>query len=251
MQGAGGPIRSAVALALMAAALSLPAPAAAATIGSIAPPGLTGGCGNCDGIQAATAPFPSSPSYAVPTGRWTITSWRAMGDDTVSGQLQLRIYRPTGVVDQWTLVAQTGLETFAPNVPTAHPASLSVKAGDVLGLTTGPNVIDGTPYFYGGVAGDEMKGLPGITPAIGGVYGPDGLGSNPEERLNVEATLIPSNRFTIGKAKRNKRKGTAKLAVKLPGPGGRGARRQEAEAGHRAGPERRPSEAEREGQGRR
>jgi hypothetical protein len=32
--------------------------------------------------------------------------------------------------------------------------------------------------------------------------------------------LAPSNEFTLGKLKRNKRKGTAKLAVALPGPGG-------------------------------
>jgi sugar lactone lactonase YvrE len=54
-------------------------------------------------------------------------------------------------------------------------------------------------------------------------------GNNRIERFGEPATPLPpcpaatpppSNQFTFGKLKRNRRKGTAKLTVKLPGPGG-------------------------------
>ena len=47
-------------------------------------------------------------------------------------------------------------------------------------------------------------------------------GAEAVSRLNRELpppAALPSNEFTFGKLKRNKRKGTAKLTVGLPGPG--------------------------------
>jgi hypothetical protein len=48
---------------------------------------------------------------------------------------------------------------------------------------------------------------------ITGLLGPVGLA------LSAPAAEPPSNEFTLGKLKRNKKKGTAKLTVEVPGPG--------------------------------
>ena len=40
-----------------------------------------------------------------------------------------------------------------------------------------------------------------------------------EENINVSAVVSPSNSFTLGKTKTNRRKGTATLTVDLPNPG--------------------------------
>jgi sugar lactone lactonase YvrE len=98
----------------------------------------------------------------------------------------------------------------------------------------GLGVIDGSPAFQACTTGTGCQaGLPG--PALGGLSSPEGVvldcrgalyatdaDGNRVERFGEAGTRLapcPSNQFSLGKVKRNKKKGTAILPVTVPGPG--------------------------------
>lgn len=72
--------------------------------------------------------------------------------------------------------------------------------------------------------GTNIDGATGstLTPTATGAYRCRVTGSNPAgsaSQTSAARQIKPSNAFTFGKAKKNKKHGTAKLTVKVPGPG--------------------------------
>jgi hypothetical protein len=98
---------------------------------------------------------------------------------------------------------------------TAEPLFVNAAAGDFHQLA-------GSPTIDAGVAGPligntDLDGSPrSQPPCIGGGPIPD-IGAY--EFTPTAACPKPSNRFSFGKLKRNKKKGTAKLTVNVPGAG--------------------------------
>jgi hypothetical protein len=194
-------------------ALSASATPAGASIPLGQVPALpTGDCGaDFDFVQQTVA---AGTSYIAPeAGR--ITSWSTnAGVGAGPGQqYTMKVFRQlagssysvVGHDGPRTLV-ESGLSTFASNVP--------VKAGDQLGIhvtTAGTNCIALTS-----LAGDTHF-YRGTSDLADGAYGDFAQDSG--KRLNIAAELVPANTITLGKPERNKKKGTATLAVTVPNPG--------------------------------
>jgi hypothetical protein len=160
--------------------------ASARTLGSVAPPNL-GACSSCDAFQLATAA--GQPSYRVPRGKWTITSWSAQGSGTEAGKARLRVYRATATPGQFMLVKQSHIERIPKNGHPTFATSLSVKGGDLLGLGT----VIGVPSGYStGVDGDNEVAVHCDPTGVGQLVGEGTscpLANLTHALVNVKATL--------------------------------------------------------------
>ena len=195
------------------------------TLGQVAPLGTSGGCSGCTAFQAGTAP--GSPSWTVPPGDWTITSWSSMAG-TAPAAGRLRVFRAGPGAGQVTLVAESAEETWPQNTSGPFATSIPVSGGDILGIRTADSPSDYQGVYDSVADFDETTGWTG-DPAVGDTCGPGAMftcASPPTafSRINVAATLFkpdpaPPNSFSFGKLKRNKNRGTAVLAVTVPGPG--------------------------------
>jgi hypothetical protein len=244
-------LTAAVALAALAGMLFLAAGASAATVqlGQLAPASTDGGCNACTNLQVETVS--PAPSYEVPAGDWSLTSWSAQGG-LKGGSVKLRIFRPTAIPGQFRLVAETPLETIAPATIATFPAEIPVEPGDRLGLETGPDT--GSPNYYPSTysapLGNRQDGVIGA-PAVGQTVGTGGefeVGNSGGRLLNIAATLtsptesvgvtsggegstvapVPATGSSapptpatvrLAKLKKNRGKGTASVFVRVSGPG--------------------------------
>jgi hypothetical protein len=123
----------------------------------------------------------------------------------------------SGVInfDHSNLDTMTGSVTST-NGQTAPPQFVNAAAGDFRELATSPTVDAGATDGLIGLT--DLTGSPRSLPAcIGGTQIPD-IGAY-ELVPVVACPSKPSNHIGFGKLKRNKKKGIARLALKLPGPG--------------------------------
>ena len=195
------------ALSLVAGAS--PAPAAV-TVGQTNTPAVA--CGEFDRVQPSVT---SGNSYVVPsTGgvtNWTVTSWSAQGG-TSPDQMAMKFYRSLGGV-AYQIVGHDGPRTVAPNTPNTFQTSIAVKAGDILGNYT-PDTVG--PVCTFNVTGESYFRRSGnLADGTGG----DFTLFNMDRRLNISAQVEPTNTFTVGAITRNKKKGTATVAITTQNPG--------------------------------
>jgi hypothetical protein len=213
-----------VALALTAGAQ--PA-AAAVTIGQTGSP--FGGCGDIDLMQSSVT---SGNSYVVPAtggiGNWTITSWSTQAG-SVAGMLAMKVYRPLGG-PTYTVVGHDGPHTLSPSSLNTFPASVAVKTGDLLGISSPAGFVPGCRISAAGEGESVLFRSGNLADGEQGDFGSD----DPGERLNISSVLAPTNSFTLGKVARNQKKGTATITVEdVPNPGelvlaGKGVKRASA-----------------------
>src|SRR6185437_11360349 len=150
-------------LFLLGVAAASPASAATVKLGKTAPAGTAVGCAGCSLFQRATGA--ASPSYVVPAGGGTITSWSMQSAPSslsclIGGCLgQLQVMRP-GAGGDYSLVAQSSQRTIPAGKLSTFSTSIPVREGDVLGLL-GTNV----PLQGAGGLGDTLGDLTGL---IGG-----------------------------------------------------------------------------------
>jgi hypothetical protein len=126
------------------------------------------------------------PSYRVPSGQWTITSWSAEGGS--GGQEALVVFRPTGTPDEYTIVGSTSPQTLSAPQNTFN-ANIKVKGGDLIGFW----VQTGTMCARAASSADTV-GLalsPGGPPAGGATVATFVLGNG--FRLNMKVTLRSSS----------------------------------------------------------
>ena len=174
----------------------------------------TGDCAtNFDFAQRSVA---AGNSYTVPaTG--TITSWSSSAGVGAGpgAQLTIKVFRQVAGLTYSVVghdgprpLAGSGVSTFASNIP--------VKPGDLLGIHTSTIGTNCTGLDTG-LSGDTplFRGLSDLADGSSGAFTAD----NDNVRLNVAAELVPTNAFTLGAVQRNKKKGTATLAVSVPNPG--------------------------------
>jgi hypothetical protein len=168
-------------------ALTLAGTANALTLGQVGPPDL-GGCGSCEVFQRRVGS--GGPSYTVPAGNWTITSWSARGGGTAAGKARLRVYRPTGTPGQFKLAKQTHLELIPANGHPSFATSLNVRGGDRLGIVTVDNLASA---YTTDVTGDDVSGVP-CDPSVGQLVGKGTtckLSLLTTHLVNVSAELFP------------------------------------------------------------
>lgn len=194
-------------LIVAAAIFTSVSPAAATvTIGQVA----TGTPLSCGGPTDWVQPTVSSGSSYVVPGDGTIISWGTMARPDAAQDLKVKVFRPVGGLT-YKVVGEDRRDNLAPGVLNTFPTNIEVKAGDVLGLNsldTGAGCVfpapGETPYFSGGdqPPGGQVIFVPGA-----------------DQRVNVNAEIVPSSAFSFGQTTRNKKKGTATLTLELPGPG--------------------------------
>jgi Ca2+-binding RTX toxin-like protein len=174
-----------VALSVSLATLSLiataPSAGAAVTIGQTATSNVS-----CSGLVDLVQPtVTSGNSYVVPAtvATGTITSWSAQAN-AGGGMLAMKVYRPLGG-SSYMVVGHDGPRALNGGELNTFPASVAVKAGDVLG--------NSTPSDPGG---------PACLFSVPGEMHLEGLGNLPEgghgdfatfagARLNVSAVVEP------------------------------------------------------------
>ena len=156
----------------------------------------------------------SGNQYRVP-GAGTITSWSTNGRPGLDQSLALKVYNRIADPDVYAVVghdgprplsAAGGIQTFPANIP--------VGSGQVIGLSTpaGPSL----PGCAFPAAGDALR-------VYEGNLGDGGVGNfalvEPDFRLNVTAVFTPSNSFTVGRTRANRKKGTATAELTVPNNG--------------------------------
>lgn len=197
------------------------------TIGQTAPP--TANCtNNADQLQATVT---SGNAYVVPATvpNWTITSWSTQTGAGAGQMLAMKAYRPLGGAT-YMVVGHDGPHPLAENTLNTFPASVPVKAGDVLGLSTPPAPVN--PGCVFAVPGETYLFRSGnLADGAQGDFTPF------DRRLDVSAVVTPTNSFGLGKVKRNENKGTATITLEdVPNPGelvlsGKGVKRASAAGG--------------------
>ncbi len=229
-------------IAAFAVALIAPASAAAAVTIGQSPP-VAGTASSChvtpssppeDWVQASNT---TGNPYTVPMGGGVITAWST---STGSGPVKLRLFSLAG--PGMTPVAESNAENLTP-AETSFPTRIPVAGGERLGLSVLPGASLSDCQSDTTSLGDQNTVLLAQAGPLG-VDEPVVDGSN-AALLNVAVTLEPDadkdgygdesqdpcptaagpdgpcpiNAFTIGKKKANKRKGTAKITVTVPGAG--------------------------------
>jgi hypothetical protein len=192
---------------------------ASVTIGQLAPgtspPAL------CSGMvyDLAQPTVTSGNTYVVPAGGVAITSWSTNAAAGDGQQLKMKIFRKVAEPRTYRVVGHDGARALTPGTVNKFAVNIPVRPGDVLGLndaTAGaaPNacIFSAPGDFSPQRPGDLADGQSG---AIGGIYG------SVDRRPNITAVVgfKPKNTFNFGKLNRNEDRGTATLAVKVPGPG--------------------------------
>jgi len=191
--------------------MSVSPAAAAVTIGQLAPGTASAGCNQeNDWVQPTVT---SGNSYVVP-GTGTIISWSNNAAPDPGQMLAMKIFRKTGDPNVYTVVGHDGPHPLAGGLVNTFATSIPVKPGDVLGVhatnadTTNTScffLVPGEPTFFkqGNLADGQAAAF----------------NNESGSRINATAVFVPTNTFTVGKVRRNGRKGTATLTATVPNPG--------------------------------
>jgi hypothetical protein len=155
----------------------------------------------------------SGNSYVVP-GTGTITSWSINAANATGQELTMKLFRKVGDPLTYAAVGHDGPRGLARGTLNTFPTSIAVKPGDVLGLNLASPVATGCA-FATAAADSNLFRDGSLADGESGAFSPFTEGS----RLNVSAVFTYSNAFTLGKAKRNTKRGTATLTVEVPNPG--------------------------------
>jgi hypothetical protein len=103
-------------------------------------------CG-ADVVAFNTAARSGGPSYVVPAGVWTVSSFSFAGG--AGGSLALVVVRATGNPGEYAVVYSSAAQTLTPGVINTFPAAASVQGGDIVGIwgATGTEcgVVSGDP----------------------------------------------------------------------------------------------------------
>jgi hypothetical protein len=181
--------------------------AAAVTVGQVAPGTITSCSKNFDFLQASTP----DNSYTLPAG--VITSWTHRSQAGVGQQVTMKIFRKVGDPARYQAVGHDGPHPVSANTTTTFSTSVPAQAGDVLGITgAGGSVSIGCGFAGAGTEGLRNGNLLESDP-------PADFSLSPNTRVNLSAVVVPTNSFTLGAVERNKRKGTATVAVTVPNAG--------------------------------
>jgi hypothetical protein len=194
------------------------------------------------GVNTPVAPFSTvagTPSYETPHG--VLTSWRFHSSgDLAAGAVRLKIFRYVGTGSDlvFKVLAQSSLKTLDPDTAYDFKERIPVDQGDLLGLTAVGNAevgitVPGTPQnrlaqFGGGdispgETGTATIAWPDLRPSVAATIEADvdgdGFGDDTQDKCPVDRTTQGLCQFSLGKLKRNKRRGTALLPVTVPGAG--------------------------------
>ncbi len=225
--GRGRRLLRRMALAASLAALSLTAsasPAEAVTIGQVSPsPG--GSCGaQVDVLQPTVTSgniyvVPSSTYNAParvrgPVTSWRVTSWSHYARAGAGQMLAMKVFRKIADPATYMVVGHDGPRPLTGGVLNTFASSVEVMAGDVLGVNSANAATAPNACAFSAPGQPILSRLGDLADGGSGAFA-----TNTGIRVNASALLVPSNAFSLGKVKRNKKRGTATLAVRVPNAG--------------------------------
>jgi hypothetical protein len=149
-------------------------------------------------------------SYVVPANG-TITSWSHNAYAGADQKITMKVWRHVSGQTYMAVGHDGPRDPIRGTLNTFTGISVPVKAGDVLGSNVGP----ASNACTFSAPGDTTLGR--VSDLADGQSGE--FMSSPDQRVNIAAVFSPSNTFTLGEVKRNKKKGTATLTVDVPNPG--------------------------------
>jgi hypothetical protein len=162
---------------------------------------------NIEEVQLSVA---SGNSYTMP-GAGTITSWSTRANATAAQTWTLKVFRAVGGAT-YRVVGHSGPHALSPSAVNTFPANVQVQAGDLLGFHS---ALVNSGLIYPGEPADQRAFRFGnLADGQAGDFMPAG-----GDRLNIAAVFDPSNDFSVLRKKRNKRRGTAVLTVRVPNSG--------------------------------
>jgi hypothetical protein len=206
-------LASLVAVAAVIATSASPA-GAAVTIGQTGT--LPGSCTPDEAYVQKTVA--SGPGYS-PSVSGVITSWSAAGDSDPNQTMVLMVLRPDSAT-QFTSVGNDIVRTLTPNtLNTFTGLRLPIEPSQRIAVYLPAGSDASCEFPTGNPADDPGYSIPfGVgLPPIGVPF--DYSGSDIGYRVNAQAVVEPTNTFTLGKAKLNKKKGTATVTATVPNPG--------------------------------
>jgi hypothetical protein len=189
------------------------------TIGQVPETTPTGACSTQRDTTQPTVT--SGNAYTVPdTGgivAWTVTSWSTFASGDPGQTFTMKLFRQvTG--STYRAVAHDVPRDLTPGVLNTFATNVVAMPGDILGLNSGQNPGDDSCNFLlpPGTNDSSWSRSGDLADGEAGDFG----SSTPFFRVNASAVITPTSTFTIGKPTRNRRKGTARIAVSVPNPGG-------------------------------
>ena len=215
--------RLAIGLAVATVALVAPDARAAVEVGMVAPTTPSAICsGDFDLVQESP-----STSYVIPQGIASpvITRWSTNAAPGQGQQLALKVFEKVGQPATFRQVAHDGPRPLTGGTVNTFAANLPVKAGDFLGVGSQSGTAPNGCLFGSAIGNWTRMGFLSDGQS-GDFHAQTGF-------VNVAAVVEPSHDFTIGPVERNRKKGTARVSVAVPGPGslalsGNGVRAQQA-----------------------
>lgn len=204
-------------MAACLAALSLAgaSPAAATTIGQLAPASPAASICGFQDLDIVQTVVTAGNTYAVPPYGATIVSWSTNASTEVGQLYTLKVFRKISAPATYMVVAHDGPRPLAAGALNTFPVDIAVKPGDIIGLNFHQGMASSACEFIAMPADDYFERSGSLGDGSSDVFVSHGGGY----RVNVSAVVKPSSAFTLGEAKRNKKKGTATLTVDVPGPG--------------------------------
>jgi hypothetical protein len=205
-----------VAASLAAVALggSAAAARAAATIGQLAPDGTLSQCNFAptDNAQAGYVVPPLPPASAL-----VISSWSYNAGAGPAQTITMKVFRKIADPATLQVVGHDGPRAIAADTLNTFPTNVPVQPGDILGFNQPTSANTACVFFAPGdtrfqYLGDLSDGQSAAFTAVN-------MPPSSDFRLNVSTVVGPSNSFTFGAVTRNKKNGTATLAVNVPNPG--------------------------------
>jgi hypothetical protein len=209
-------IGSLLLVACVAASMATSASPAAGsvTVGQTGSP--TGLCGPASGDWAQLT-VSSGNSYVVPAlpsvTALTIISWSHEAYTAAGQKLKFKVYHQVSGMT-YRVVGQDTRD-LTPAVLNTFQTSISVQAGDVLGITTPADSAGSTGCGFGASPETDARSA-GTDAGPGEEVTFANFGA---DRLNISAQVEPTNTFSVGGRTLNKKKGTARLTVDVPNPG--------------------------------
>lgn len=152
----------------------------------------------------------SAPQGVTSPVNGTVTSWR-FSDAAANNQIRLRVLRQVDN-QSFTGISTSAAQTSVNGLNGPFSTSLPIKAGDSIGLNAGSG---GGSFLYDAMPANFLDMY--WAPPLGDGETRDGVGENHE--VMVQATVEPTNTFTLGSVVRNKKKGTATITVDVSNPG--------------------------------
>lgn len=202
----------AIVILACAAVLTAGAPASAElTIGQVAPSaGALETCpmGATDLVQPSVT---AGGNLYSARAAGTITSWSTRSGG--SGSYTLKVFRRTTDPDVFRVIGHSGPHALSAGL-NSFTANLTVSSGDLIGLNArgaGNTCAFGSPGDFVLTSGGNLAD------GGSGNFPPGGAMGN--VRLNLSATLVPTNAFSFRRITRDRRKGTATLEILVSNPG--------------------------------